>query len=231
MEKSQRLSVKIIALCDTASMRLRLLLLPLGLVLLLAGCGREEASSGVPSALGSVARSDNQTSLAAKSALHMPLAVGLSRISKKRFGTQVSPGHSPVSPERFTGYHTGVDFETLPEESARDVAVTAACAGKVLHTGWTSGYGGLLLQACTIGGQPATVLYGHLRQASVGKKTGDALTAGETIGVLGAGFTAETDGERKHLHFAIHRGPGVNVRGYVSKEAQLSGWIDPVSLF
>ncbi|NTU99252.1 hypothetical protein HGA64_04600 [Candidatus Falkowbacteria bacterium] len=41
-----------------------------------------------------------------------PISDALSRVTKKPFGIKVSPKNSSVSPERFTGYHTGVDFET-----------------------------------------------------------------------------------------------------------------------
>ncbi|MGE5392302.1 MAG: hypothetical protein ACM3NH_00970 [Candidatus Saccharibacteria bacterium] len=39
-----------------------------------------------------------------------PLADWQERVTKKPFGIFVSPGHSPVDPERFRGYHTGTDF-------------------------------------------------------------------------------------------------------------------------
>jgi len=64
------------------------------------------------------------------------------------------------------------------------------------------------------------------RLPAVGKK----VTMGEMIGVLGTGGTAETDGERKHLHFDVVKGDRVDIRGYVQTQAELSGWIDPLMI-
>lgn len=48
----------------------------------------------------------------------LPIAEFEKRITKKPFGIYITPQNSPVQPERFTGYHTGVDVEyediTLP---------------------------------------------------------------------------------------------------------------------
>src|SRR5438105_13240780 len=44
------------------------------------------------------------------SSADIPLENAQTRVTKKFFGTKVSPGNSPVTPERFSGYHTGVDF-------------------------------------------------------------------------------------------------------------------------
>jgi len=45
--------------------------------------------------------------------------------------------------------------------------------------------------------------------------------------VLGDHESAETDGERKHLHFGIHKGSDIDMRGYVAIEEELENWIDP----
>jgi len=47
------------------------------------------------------------------------------------------------------------------------------------------------------------------------------------LGNLGTGFSSETDGERKHLHLAIHKGSSVNILGYVQTKALLFDWLDP----
>ena len=52
---------------------------------------------------------------APKPAITEPISDALSRVTKKTFGLYVSPGHSTIRPERFTCYHTGVDFETTPD--------------------------------------------------------------------------------------------------------------------
>lgn len=149
------------------------------------------------------------------------------RVTKKKFGTYVTPQNSPVSPEKFTGYHTGWDFEILAGEDNKDVSVAAFCDGKIAYKNNVSGYGGVVIQNCKIEEQVMTVLYGHLRLSSVSKSVGDELEHGDKIGLLGTGNSSETDGERKHLHFSLHRGAAISLRGYVSSKLQLLDWIDP----
>ncbi len=159
-------------------------------------------------------------------AIAEPIANALSRVTKKPFGIYVMPGFSPVNPERFTGYHTGVDFETTPTEQKADIPVYAICPGKILIKEWASGYGGVVNVSCTLSGQAVTVTYGHLRLASILKKVGETLAQGEEIGVLGTGFSKETDGERRHLHLGIHKGKNAVINGYVATEVQLAQWIN-----
>jgi murein DD-endopeptidase MepM/ murein hydrolase activator NlpD len=157
-----------------------------------------------------------------------PIVDALARVTKKPFGIYVRPGHSPITPEHFTGYHTGTDFETLPSEQNIAVPIFAICAGKILVKKNASGYGGVLVEACALAGEPVTIIYGHLSLASIVKKIGENFSPGEKIGVLGKGFSAETAGERKHLHLGIHKGGGVDILGYVQKQSDLSQWINVV---
>ena len=163
-------------------------------------------------------------------ALTLPLSDALSRVTKKPFGLYVTPKTSPVQPEKFTGYHTGADLETTPDEADVDVPVSAVCDGTLLVKRTATGYGGIAVQSCTIKGQAVTVVYGHLRLAGVTPNVGDHLAAGETFAVLGTGYSSETDGERKHLHLGIHKGKTVNILGYVQAKADLAQWIDPLSI-
>lgn len=94
-----------------------------------------------------------------------------------------------------------------------------------------SGYGGVVMIEHTVEGETVTALYGHVRLSSVSKKVGDPVSKGEKIAVLGTGFSSETDGERKHLHFGLLKGSSTNLRGYVSTEAELAPWVDPVGWF
>ena len=158
--------------------------------------------------------------------LSAPISKALERVTKKPFGLKVSPRSSPVSPERFSGYHTGVDFETFADEQDAEVPVRAVCDGTLVEKRFASGYGGVAVQSCRLDDQDITVVYGHLKLASVSAKVGSALTAGEQLGVLGAGFSSETDGERKHLHLGIHLGKAVNLAGYVKTSAELSSWLN-----
>jgi len=160
--------------------------------------------------------------------LTSPLDQPTQRITKKFFGTYVTPKYSPVQPERFTGYHTGLDFETFANEAKLDVPVVAACSGQVRAVQTVSGYGGVLVQQCVVEGQTVSALYGHLRLSSVTVKVGTTLNAGTKFAVLGTGFSSETSGERKHLHFSLHKGTAIVWKGYVSTKGALVDWFDPL---
>ncbi len=157
----------------------------------------------------------------------MPLEKTSERVTKKEFGKYVTPENSPVSPERFSGYHTGVDFEIFPGEENVEIKVSAMCSGKLLEKRYASGYGGALVQSCRLNNEDVTVIYGHLELASIDKKIGDDLNAGDLLGILGDGNSQETDGERKHLHLGIHKGKDINLLGYAKNQTQLSQWHDP----
>lgn len=157
-----------------------------------------------------------------------PLDRAGERVTKKPFGIFITSQNSPVQPEKFRGFHTGTDFEIFSEELNTDVPVHAVCDGKITVKKTADGYGGVLVESCMFDNQPITVIYGHLKLASIAKKTGDSLSQGEEIGILGKAFSSETGGERKHLHLGIHKGTAVNISGYVPKQANLSSWFDPI---
>ena len=71
-----------------------------------------------------------------------------------------------------------------------------------------------------------TVLYGHLKLSSVIVESGTELQRGQAIGSLGSAYSTETSGERKHLHLGIHKGTGIDIRGYVQKSSELSAWLN-----
>ncbi|MFH1597873.1 MAG: M23 family metallopeptidase [Patescibacteria group bacterium] len=156
-----------------------------------------------------------------------PLIRTKERVTKKEFGDYITPGTSPVQPERFQGYHTGTDFEIFTEELDSDVSVHAICTGQLLLKQQSNGYGGVVIQKCQLEGESITITYGHLRLSSVEWALDEEITKGQTIGVLGANLSSETDGERKHLHLALHQGTDLNIRGYVSSQAELDNWLDP----
>jgi murein DD-endopeptidase MepM/ murein hydrolase activator NlpD len=155
-----------------------------------------------------------------------PISSALTRVTKKPFGIKVSPGNSPISPERFSGFHTGVDFETFPDEQNIDVPIFTVCPGKLIYKNYVAGYGGVAVESCALENQPVTIIYGHLKLASIKIKTGQQLNAGDKIGVLGKGYSPETDGERKHLHLGIHKGTSINLLGYVQNLGDLNNWLD-----
>ena len=150
------------------------------------------------------------------------------RITKKPFGIYITPETSPVQPERFQGYHTGVDVEYA--DTAKPVPVLAITNGEVIFSDWLSGYGGVVVIKHTIDMQDYTATYGHLNPDLLPKKN-SLLKSGVQISVLGKGGTRETDKERKHLHFALHKGTGLNLKGYVLTKEGLNSWIDPTILF
>jgi len=205
----------------------KIFFLGLFLVLISAACGMANKPAPAPVAPATSLSPKLSPVTQTAAPLAEPIGGGLSSVTKKGFGLYVSPGHSPVSPEKFTGYHTGIDFETTPAEQAIDVPVDAACAGKLLLKKYASGYGGVAVQSCVLDGQNTTLIYGHLRLSSIIPNVGDKLKPGQQIAVLGTGYSSETDGERRHLHFGIHKGTEINILGYVQKQNDLDGWIDP----
>ncbi|MFH1171280.1 MAG: M23 family metallopeptidase [bacterium] len=152
-----------------------------------------------------------------------------SRVTKKPFGISITPATSPVQPERFSGYHTGADAETTVPEQSVDVPVYSIADGTVIAVEHVNGYGGLLAIQYFVQGEDLIAIYGHIRLSSATVKSGDAVTAGEQIAVLGTGFSTETDGEREHLHFGLISGTKLDVRGYVQNTSELSLWLDPVA--
>ncbi len=200
------------------------------LAFLLVGCMNVPTS---PVRTQSSSEAVGSSSEAQATSLHADDDVSLydaRRVTKKSFGTYITVATSPVQPERFSGWHTGVDFELLPLEDEHALGVNALCAGAVLFAGRVKGYGGVLVQSCVFGGEPVTVLYGHLDPASVRQK-GLSVEKGDRLGHLGRGFGDETDGERPHLHLSVHKGAAPDFRGYVQSEAALEGWLDPVEVF
>jgi hypothetical protein len=162
----------------------------------------------------------------ATSGFQPPLDRAKERITKKPFGIYITPATSPVQPERFQGYHTGTDWEIFPEELNADVPVKAICSGKLILKKSATGYGGVAVESCELDNKPITVIYGHLKLGSINAKINDNLNIGDEIGILGAAYSVETDGERKHLHLGMHRESAINILGYVSSKSQLADWID-----
>ncbi len=160
--------------------------------------------------------------------LSAPIAQFKERITKKPFGIFISPQNSPVSPERFTGYHTGVDVEY--EDVTTDVPVLAIADGTIVYANTVNGYGGVAILKFTYQNQEYTALYGHLRPASL-PEINKKVSQGEQIAILGTGESPETDGERRHLHFAVTKNNQVNFRGYVQNQGELASWLNPLELY
>lgn len=157
-----------------------------------------------------------------------PLSSGMDRVTKKPFWLKISPADSPISPEKFSGYHTGVDFETLPLEQDETIIVHAICTGPLVMKKWATGYGGVAVQKCQRNQQDVTVIYGHLKLASIEAPLESILLSGQKLWVLGKGFSSETDNERKHLHLGIHLWSVINIRWYVNTPSELDQWLDSI---
>ena len=158
----------------------------------------------------------------------VPLDQYEERMTKKPFGIFITPENSPVSPERFYGYHTGVDFEIMEDEVVTEIAVRAICDGTIKEKKYISGYGGVVVQGCVIDDETVSIIYGHLRLSDA--RGGGDVRYGDEIGFLGKAYSTQTSNERKHLHLGIYRGSGIDVRGYVQDEDELSQWMDPCSV-
>ncbi|MFC1687376.1 M23 family metallopeptidase [Patescibacteria group bacterium] len=179
-------------------------------------------------------RGDGEQSLLGESVTNefiAPIDRADERITKKPFGIYITPDTSPVQPEKFSGYHTGTDYEIFENEEYADVTIQALCDGEIVVKQKVNGYGGVLIQQCVFKNENVTVLYGHLNLASITKEVGDTFTQEEVVGVLGQGFSSQTDGERKHLHVAVHKGIGIEFSGYVNSEDELQEWFDPEELY
>jgi murein DD-endopeptidase MepM/ murein hydrolase activator NlpD len=156
-----------------------------------------------------------------------PAADFKARVTKKPFGINITPGNSPISPERFFGYHTGADAEYT--DIVTDVTVHSIADGEIVTARRASGYGGVIVLKFQLNGQDMYAIYGHVRPAGM-KAAGTKVIRGEKIAVLGTGYSTETDGERRHLHLGIANKN--TITGYVASEAELKAtWRDPTLMF
>ena len=128
---------------------------------------------------------------------------------------------------KFTGFHTGVDIEVSSDDLYAEVPVYSFYDGVVRKVEWASGYGGVVIIEHNLGQIDLMGIYGHLRLKGVAIKEGERVTSGAVIGYLGNGYTNETDGERKHLHFGLYKGSVADIRGYVTDKKDLDAWLDP----
>lgn len=162
------------------------------------------------------------------------------RIIKKPFGIYITPETSPVQPDKFTGYHAGVDAEF--DDVLEDIPVLAIADGTILVRAHVPGYGGVVVIRHIIRGVSILALYGHLDSASFLPAAISQVTAGSQIGILGDGHSEETDGARKHLHFSLYPDRGdektspelsrrIDFRGYVKTEEELANWLNPLDFY
>jgi len=128
------------------------------------------------------------------------------------------------------GYHVGEDIE-YTDVLLREVPVRAIAQGVVRRIGNVSGYGGVLVVLHTIGERKVYAIYGHIDFASSDLSQGDHVQKGEFLANLGDHESEETDGERKHLHFALYEGTELRLQGYESSSQAVESWINPHNFF
>jgi len=152
-------------------------------------------------------------------------------IIKKPFGIFITPTNSPISPEKFTGYHAGADVEINESISATaQIPIYAIADGVVVKSGKAQGYGGVIAIRHSLHEEVFVAVYGHLNPRNLVPQ-GRTVKAGQVIGYLGKAFSPETDGERRHLHFGMHKGDAVTIVGYAFQQSDLAQWQDPAEFF
>lgn len=161
-----------------------------------------------------------------------PISNFAARPSYKSFGEYFDKksylGREDIFPNQFTGYHAAIDLEIFPTEGDQLVPVYAIANGKIVYASTVSGYGGVILLQLT--GTDNTVIYGHVKTNDLPFKVGDLITGGSRLSYLGAAFSKETGGERKHLHFGIYKGKDLYFKGYEPTQSALENrWINPTA--
>ncbi len=152
-----------------------------------------------------------------------------SRIKYKGFGTYVDENFyekaPKIFPTHFYGFHAAVDLEATAAEEKSNVPVYVVTTGKILYVGEVQGYGGVVLQQID---NDHIALYGHIKLSSLSLNVGDTAAAGQRICYLGNAYSAETGGERKHLHFGIHKGTDLYFLGHEQTRKELNAqWENP----
>jgi murein DD-endopeptidase MepM/ murein hydrolase activator NlpD len=98
---------------------------------------------------------------------------------------------------QYFGTHKGIDIGASVRGVSGDTVV-AAQQGKVVYSGWLSGYGYVVYINSVHNGQPIQTRYGHLSSAPF-VRAGDTVGLGQTIGTMGN--TGTSTGV--HLHFEV----------------------------
>ena len=134
-------------------------------------------------------------------------------------------------PNHFFGYHAAQDLETFTNEKqdSNNTPVYFVTSGTILYIGSLSGYGGVIL--LKLDGTQDTALYGHVRITNLKYSVGQHVKVDKptVLTYLGTGFSAETSGERKHLHFGVYKGQDLYFHGHEANKTVLnSRWYNPI---
>ena len=161
-----------------------------------------------------------------------PIAGYRSRITNRDHGkeTTLELSRGFACGGQFEGIHIGDDLEVTAEELNQEIPVFAIAKAVVRQIKAIGGYGGLLITEQTVNNQVTTAYYGHISLKKAKVKTGDTVTAGQPLTYLAENCSVESSNERKHLHFAIHKGTWIDGRGYVTTREALDQWLDPQEL-
>lgn len=177
------------------------------------------------------AQSFNEITPQQKPSWFYPMTKYATRGYLKKFGQFIDAkfyaGREELFPTQYFGFHSGVDLEVTPAESLDSVQVPvyAVTTGKILYVGEVQGYGGVVIQQIDAS---HTALYGHIKLSSVKYKVDDTVQGGQVICYLGNAFSDETAGERRHLHFGIHKGIDLYFLGHEQTKEDLNlNWVDP----
>lgn len=179
--------------------------------------------------------SDNQAEVEAKVSgeYFYPINNYNQRVSIRSFSKSVKAGDekSLDCGAVFSGFHTADDLEVIPSELNREVKVYAITDGLVKKVETVTGYGGLIVITHELEDQKVTAYYGHLDLKGASVQVEQKVEAGQPLANLGDHCSSETANERKHLHFGIHKGNQIDIRGYVDSESELNQWLNPKITF
>lgn len=180
--------------------------------------------------------SDAQSATVPSDRVVLPIEGFYERQSVKTFGTVVDQAFLAGRPDlfrdngypKFTGHHAAVDVEYAAlSEQGSVTPVRAMAAGTVIYKGTVTGYGGVIVIRHERP-EAVTSLYGHVRVSDAPVAVGQGVTAGQVIANLGTPYGPETGGERKHLHFGIHKGTALDLNGHEPTRAVLDAeWDNP----
>jgi murein DD-endopeptidase MepM/ murein hydrolase activator NlpD len=198
-----------------------------GLFVLAGACGfalfalypREQSATGGPAIVAEMSSSLPESETDEN--IFLPIRNFYRNQTERRFGWPFTG--------RFNGYHIADDIEVEPEELDEEIPVYAIDDGTVLVAENVGGYGGIIAIEHVIEGERIVAIYGHMSIHDAAVEVGSSVRAGERIGYLGEGFSEETDGNRKHLHFGLYHGGGLDIRGYLSEsqKGEIDKWLNP----
>ncbi|MDP2103956.1 MAG: peptidoglycan DD-metalloendopeptidase family protein [Candidatus Gracilibacteria bacterium] len=137
-------------------------------------------------------------------------------LEKRKRMFEILGYHQMVEQERF--YHLGLDLSV-----AKGTQVYCPLSGVIFEVGYEEGignYGGYIIIKHEINGDIFYSFYGHVSYKNISLKEGDAILAGDKLGIIGD--FDENGGYFHHLHLQIitelGKESGFFSKGYCTKE-------------